>query len=86
MYANFRKSDEGEVRRMYLPRTSVNKSVHTFAIHSSQLVATKIIHLGDALAAYGCYFFRARERKYKIVGTIAEPRKGKLWLPILRAL
>jgi hypothetical protein len=71
---------------MYLPCTSVNKSVHTFATHSSQLVATKIIHLGDALAAYGCYFFRARERKDKIVGTIAEPRKGTVWLTILKIL
>jgi hypothetical protein len=54
------------------------------ATHSSQLVATKIIRLGDVLGAYGCYLFRARERKDMIVGTIAEPRKGTLWLPILR--
>jgi hypothetical protein len=52
----------------------------------SQLVATKIIHLGDVLGAYDCYRVRARERKDKIVGTIAEPRKGTLWLPILRTL
>jgi hypothetical protein len=62
---------------MHLPRTSVNKSVHTFATHSSQLVATKIIHLGDALAAYGCYLFRARERKDKIVlGQSPSPEKA----------
>jgi hypothetical protein len=36
------------------------------------------------LGAYGCYLFRARERKVKIVGTIAEPRKGTLWRAILR--
>jgi hypothetical protein len=54
------------------------------ATHSLQLVATKIIRLGDVLGACGCYLVRARERKDKIVGTIAEPRKGTLWLPILR--
>jgi hypothetical protein len=79
-----------ELRRipllLLLLSTPVNKPVHTFAAHSSQLVATKIIRLGDALAAYGCYRFRARERKDKIVGTIAELRKGTLWLPILRTL
>src|SRR5215211_5746653 len=45
-------------------------------------------HLGE----YGCFgavytgrhLFRARERRDEIVGTIAEPRKGALWLPILR--
>jgi hypothetical protein len=52
----------------------------------SQLVATKIIRLGDVLGTYGCYLVRARERKDKIVGTIAEPRKGTLWLVILRTL
>ena len=52
--------------------------------HSSQLVATKIIRLGGVLGALDCYLVRARERKDKIVGTIAEPRKGTLWLPILR--
>ena len=54
------------------------------ATHSSQLVATKIIRLGDVLGAFDCYLVRARERKNKIVGTIAEPRKGLVWLPILR--
>jgi hypothetical protein len=75
-----------ELPRIYIPRTPVNKPVHTFGAHSSQLVATKSIRLGDALGAYGCYLFRARERKDKIVGTIAEPCQGALWLPILRTL
>jgi hypothetical protein len=31
--------------------------------------------LRDVLGAYGCYLSGARERKDKIVGTIAEPPK-----------
>ena len=57
--------------------------------YSNPLVAAssdKITHLGDVLGAHRCYLLRARERKNKIVGTIAEPRKGTLWLPILRTL
>jgi hypothetical protein len=30
-------------------------------------------------------FFRARERKDRIVGTIAEPRKGTLWYLLLHS-
>ena len=43
----------------------------------SQLVATKIIHLGDVLGAYDCYRVRARERKDKIVlGQSPSPEKA----------
>jgi hypothetical protein len=41
-------------------------------------------NLRDALVYKGTGLFRARERKDNIVGTIAEPRKGAVWLPILR--
>src|SRR5215208_21574 len=34
----------------------------------------------------GGHLFRARERKDNLVGTIAEPRKGLVWLAILRTL
>ena len=48
-----------ELPRILLPRTRVNKPVPTFATtHSSQLVATRIIRLRDALGAYGCYLFQ----------------------------
>jgi hypothetical protein len=83
---NFLELRHGEVRRILLPRTPVNKPVILFATNSSRLVATKIIHLGDVLAAFGCYFSGLGERKYEIVGQIAEPRKGTLWWVNLRVL
>ena len=75
-----RGSSKNPLRSKFLEHlldTPVNKPVHTFAAHSSQLVATKIIRLGDALAAYSCYLFRARERKDKIVlGQSPSPEKA----------
>jgi hypothetical protein len=47
-----------EFRRIHLPRTPVNRPFPTLATHSSQLVATKIIRLRDALGAYGCYLLQ----------------------------
>jgi hypothetical protein len=41
-------------------------------------------NLRDALVYKGTGLFRARERKDNIVGTIAEPRKGAVWMAILR--
>jgi hypothetical protein len=49
------------------------------ATHSSHLVATKIIRLGDVLGAFGCYLVRARERKDKIVlGQSPSPEKATM--------
>jgi hypothetical protein len=67
-----------ELPRKSIPRTRLNKPVYTFAILSSQIVATKTIRLGDVLGAYGCYLLRLGERKDKIVGTIAEPRECRI--------
>jgi hypothetical protein len=64
----------------------VNKPVHTFGHPFVTASSDRITLLRDVLGTYGCYLARARERKDKIVGTIAEPRKGTLWLPILRTL
>src|SRR5829696_7845887 len=65
-----------ELRRIPLPRTPVNKSVRTFATHSSQLV-TEIIRLTEVLGDYGCYpfcyLFGARESKDDVVGTSPSP-------------
>ena len=52
-----------ELPKISIPRTWVNKPVHTFATHSSGLVATKIIHLGDAPGDAGCYLFQGSGKK-----------------------
>jgi hypothetical protein len=51
---------EYELPRIPLPRTPVNKPFYAFCTHSSQLVATKIIRLGDVLVVHGCYFLHKR--------------------------
>ena len=57
---------------------SFSRDVHTcrLACRRPKYLPIRIIHLGDAPSATGCYLVRARQRKDKIVGTIAEPRKG----------
>jgi hypothetical protein len=81
---NFREFRLDKVRRIHLLRGGVNKPVHTFGHPFVTASSDRITLLRDVLGTYGCYLARARERKDKIVGTIAEPRKGTLWLPILR--
>jgi len=45
------------------------------------------VNKAASLSVYtGRHLLGARERKNEIVGTIAEPRKRPLWLPILRTL
>src|SRR5215216_343255 len=43
-------------------------------------------HSRNTHVCSGRQLFRARERKNKIVGTIAEPRKAAVWPSILRTL
>jgi hypothetical protein len=73
----------GNKPRISLAEFIGNSSPHVLL---EQLRARKPVHLRDALAYTDRCLFGARERKDKIVGTIAEPRKGTLLLPILRTL
>jgi hypothetical protein len=70
---NFLELLHRELLRNPLLGTWVNKTVHTFATHLSQLVATKITHLEDVLSVYGCYLFGARERM-RLLGRSPNPK------------
>src|SRR5215203_313222 len=47
---------------------------------------SKAVHSSNDHVSTGRHLLGARERKNKIVGTIAEPPKGALWPSILRTL
>jgi hypothetical protein len=70
------------IRRICIPGTSVNRVASVSAIGRMYQEQSKQM---DALVYKGTGIFRARERKDNIVGTIAEPRKGAVWMAILRA-
>src|SRR5215212_1237062 len=72
--------------------TSQNEPFSTYRSEYSclgvrtQRKVSKTIHSSDDHVCSGRQLFRARERKNKIVGTIAEPRKAAVWPSILRTL
>ena len=70
------------------PRISIAEIIGNSSPHAllGQLRARNPVHSRDALAYTDRCLFGARERKDKIVGTIAEPRKGILLQALLRTL
>jgi hypothetical protein len=76
-----------ELPRIPIPRTRVNKPVHTFCHPLLRASSDKNHSFGGCAGCLEMLSFQGSGKEVKdCVGTIAEPRKGTLWLPFLRTL